>query len=70
VSGKPSSWLSIEACLFHTASLVVMGDKLGTDPWTSQSACYGLSQEPFFSETVGLFKSIDNYVKGCYALTA
>jgi hypothetical protein len=69
-SGNPSSWLSTEAYLFHIASLAVMGDKMGTDPRTGQSACYGFSQEPFFSKTVDLFKSVDDYAKGCYALTA
>jgi hypothetical protein len=29
--GKPSSWLSTEACLFPTSSLAVMGEKLGMD---------------------------------------
>jgi hypothetical protein len=27
-----------------------------------------LGQEPFFSGAVDLFKSVDDYVKGCYAL--
>jgi hypothetical protein len=30
--GNPSSRLSIEACLFPTTSLTIMGEKLGTDP--------------------------------------
>jgi hypothetical protein len=68
-SGKPSSWLSTEACLFSTASLVVMGEKLGMDPRTGQPTCCGLGQEPFFSRVVDLFKSVDDYVKDCYALT-
>jgi hypothetical protein len=29
--GKPSSWLSTEACLFPTTSLAVVGEKLGTN---------------------------------------
>jgi hypothetical protein len=66
---KPSSWLSTEACLFPTASFVVMGEKLGTDPWTGQSTCCGLGREPFFSGAVDLFKSVDDYMKDCYALT-
>jgi hypothetical protein len=69
-SGKPSSWLSTEACLFRTGSLTIMGEKLGTDPWNGQLACCGLSQESFFSEAVDLFKSVDDYAKGCYTLTA
>jgi hypothetical protein len=46
-----------------------MGEKLGMDPWTGQLACCELGREPFFSGAVDLFKSIDDYVKGCYALT-
>jgi hypothetical protein len=67
---KPSSWLSIEAYIFPTASLAVMGEKLGMDSRTGQSVCCGLGQEPFFSGVVDLFKSVDDYLKGCYALTA
>jgi hypothetical protein len=69
-SGKTSSWLSTGACLFLTASLAVMGEKLNTDPWTGQSACCGLGREPFFSGAVDLFGYVDDYVKYCYALTA
>jgi hypothetical protein len=46
-----------------------MGEKLDTDPRIGQTACCGLCREPFFSRVVDLFKSVDNYVKGCYALT-
>jgi hypothetical protein len=67
---KHNSRLSTEACLFPNASLAVMGEKLGTDPWTGQPACYGLGREPIFSGVVDLFKSVDDYVKCCYALTA
>jgi hypothetical protein len=52
-----------------TASLVGSGEKLGTNPWISQPACSGLCQEPFFLGAVVLFNSVDDYVKGCYALT-
>jgi hypothetical protein len=45
VSGKPTSWLSTEACFFLTALLSVMGEKLGTDPQTSQPVCCGLDRE-------------------------
>jgi hypothetical protein len=69
-SSKPSSWLSTEACLFLTALLVVMGEKLGMDPRTSQPVCYGLDREPFFSGAVNLFKFVDDYAKCCYVLTA
>jgi hypothetical protein len=47
-----------------------MGEKLGTDPRTGQPACCGLGRELFFSRAVDLFKSVNNYMKGYYALTA
>jgi hypothetical protein len=49
--------------------LVVLGEKLGKNPQIGQPVCYGLGQEPFFSGAVDLFKSIDDYMKGYYALT-
>jgi hypothetical protein len=55
--------------MYPTASLAVLGEKLGTDSWTGQPMCCGLCREPFFLGAVDMFKSIDNYVKGCYALT-
>jgi hypothetical protein len=66
---KSSSWLSTKVYLFSTASLATMGEKLGIDPRTSQPMYYRLGQEPFFSGAVDLFKSIDDYMKGCYVLT-
>jgi hypothetical protein len=66
--GKPSSWLSSEACLFPTVSLAVVGEKLGTDPRIRQPSSCGLCWEPFFSGVVDLYKSVDDFVKGCYAL--
>jgi hypothetical protein len=53
-----------------TASISVLGKKLGTDPRISQPACCGLCQEPFFSGAVALSIDVDDFVKGCYALTA
>jgi hypothetical protein len=53
-----------------TTSMAVLGEKLGTDPWIDQPTCCGLCWEPFFSGTVTLHNSIDDYAKGCYALTA
>jgi hypothetical protein len=47
-----------------------MGEKLGMNPWTGQPSCWGLGHEPFFSGAVDLFKYVDDYAKGCYALTA
>jgi hypothetical protein len=69
-SGKPSSWLSTEACLFSTASLAVVGEKLGTDLWIRQPSSCGLCREPFFSGVVDPYKSVDDFTKGCYVLTA
>jgi hypothetical protein len=66
---KPSSRLSTEAWLFPTASLSIVGEKLGTDPRIGQSVRCGLCREPFFSGIVDLFKSIDDCAKGCYMWT-
>jgi hypothetical protein len=63
---KPSIWLSIEGWLFSTASLAVLGEKLGTDPWIGQPSYCGLYREPFFSGAVDLLKSVDDFTKGCY----
>jgi hypothetical protein len=68
--GKSSSRLSTEACLFLTTSLTVMEEKLGTDLQTDQLSCCGLGREPFFSRVVDMFKSVDDYMKDCYVLTA
>jgi hypothetical protein len=67
--GMPSSWFSTEACLFPTASLAVVGEKLGMDPWIKRSSSCGLCRDPFFSGAVDLYKSVDDFTKGCYALT-
>jgi hypothetical protein len=66
---KPCSWLSIEARLFLNASLAVLGEKPGMDPRIGQPSCWGLCQEPYFSGAVDLFKSIADFVKGCYTWT-
>jgi hypothetical protein len=52
-----------------TASLVGPGEKLGIDPWIGQLVCCGLRWEPFFTRTVILLNSVDDYVKGCYMWT-
>jgi hypothetical protein len=52
-----------------TASMVVLGEKLGMNPRIDQLSCCGLGQEPFFSGAVALLNSVDDYVKGCYELT-
>jgi hypothetical protein len=69
IEQEPSSWLSTEACLFSTTLFTIVGEKLGMDPQTSKPSCCGLGRQPFFSWVVGLFKSVDDYMKGCYALT-
>jgi hypothetical protein len=69
-SGEPSNWLSTKTCLFPTASLAVVREKLGTDPRIRQPSSCGLYREPFFSGAVDLYKSVDNFMKGCYVLTA
>jgi hypothetical protein len=51
-----------------TASMAILGEKLGTYPRIGQSVCSGLCREHFFSGAVSLLNSIDDYVKGCYAL--
>jgi hypothetical protein len=70
VPGKHSSQLLTEAYLFPTTSLTVMGEKLGMDLWTGQLLCCELGREPFFSGAVDAFKSVDDYTKGCFVLTA
>jgi hypothetical protein len=52
-----------------TISLVGSGEKLDTDPRIGQPSWCGLCQEPFFSGAVDLLNSVDDYAKGCYALT-
>jgi hypothetical protein len=66
---KSSSWLSKEACLFLTASLIVVGENLGTDPQIGRPSSCELCREPFFSGAVDLYKSVDDSAKGCYTLT-
>jgi hypothetical protein len=68
--GKPSSLSSTEGGFTPTASLVVLGERLGTDLWIGQSVCCGLFQESFFSGAVTLSIAVDDFTKGCYALTA
>jgi hypothetical protein len=49
-----------------TASMDVVGEKLGMDQWVGQLACYGFRQEPFFSVAVSLSNVVDDVVKGCH----
>jgi hypothetical protein len=52
-----------------TASMAILGEKLGTNLWIGQPACCVLCREPFLLGAVTLLNYIDDYVKGCYALT-
>jgi hypothetical protein len=52
-----------------TALMDVLGEKFSTDPQIGQPSCCRLGREPFFSGEVALLNSVDDYVKGCYALT-
>jgi hypothetical protein len=49
--------------------MAVLEEKLCTDSRIGQLMCCGLCQESFFSRAVVLLNSIDDYVKGRYALT-
>jgi hypothetical protein len=52
-----------------TASMAALGEKLCTYLWIGQPTCCELCWDPFFSGAVALLNSVDDYVKGCYALT-
>jgi hypothetical protein len=70
VPGNPSSLSSTEGGFTVTASMAILGEKLGTDLQIGQLTCFGLCQGPFFLGAVALSIAIDNFQKGCYALTA
>jgi hypothetical protein len=44
--------------------MVVVGEKLGMDPWIGHLMCCGSEREPFFLGAVDPFNSIDDFVKG------
>jgi hypothetical protein len=67
--GKISSLLSMDGGFTPTASMAVLGEKLGTDPWIGQPTCCELGRESFFSGAVALSIAVDDIAKGCYALT-
>jgi hypothetical protein len=67
--GKSSSLPSIEGGFTLTASMAVLGEKLGMNLRIGQPTCYGLCREPFFSGAVTLSIAVDDFVKGCYVLT-
>jgi hypothetical protein len=67
--GKPSSLMSTVGAFTPTASMAGSGEKLGTYPWIGQPSCCGLCREPFFSGAVALSVTVNDFTKGCYALT-
>jgi hypothetical protein len=69
VSDKPSSLPSTEGDFTPTALMTVLVEKLSMDLRIGQSTYCRLCREPFFSGKVTLFIIVDDFVKGCYALT-
>jgi hypothetical protein len=67
---KSSILPSTEGGFTPTASMVALGEKLGMDPRIGQPSDYGLGREPYFLGTVALSIAVDEFTKGCYALTA
>jgi hypothetical protein len=65
----PSILTSTEGGFTPTTSMAGSEEKLGMNLWIGQPSCYGLCQEPFFSGAVALSIVVDDFVKGCYALT-
>jgi hypothetical protein len=63
---KPSSLSSTEAWIKSTASLVVLGEKLGMDPHIGQLMCCRLCREIFFSGAVRSIQICRWLVKGCH----
>jgi hypothetical protein len=53
-----------------TFSMAILREKLSTDPRIGQPVCCGLCRKPFFLGVVARLNSVDDYIKGCYALTA
>jgi hypothetical protein len=43
--GNPSSLSSTDGGFTPTASMAILGEKLGTDPRIGQLSCYGLGKE-------------------------
>jgi hypothetical protein len=63
---KPSSLPSTEGGFTPTASMTVLGEKLGTNLRIDQLMCCGLRQEPLFSGAVALSIIVDDFTKGCH----
>jgi hypothetical protein len=68
-TGKPSSLSSTKGGPTPTSSMTALREKLGTDSQIGQLACCGLCWELFFLGVVTLSVTVDNFMKGCYALT-
>jgi hypothetical protein len=51
-----------------TASMIGLGEKLGTNPRISHLACWGLCWEPLFSGAVESVQIYHRLMKGCHAL--
>jgi hypothetical protein len=49
-----------------TASMAVLGEKLGMNSWIDQPACCELCRELIFSGAVALLNFVDDYAKVCY----
>jgi hypothetical protein len=47
-----------------TASIAVVGEKLGMNSRIGQTSCCGLGQEPFFLGEVTLSNTVDDSMKG------
>jgi hypothetical protein len=66
---KPSSLTSTEGGFTPIASMIGLGEKLGTDPWIRQSSCCGFCREPFLLGVVALSIPVDDFTKGSYMQT-
>jgi hypothetical protein len=67
---KPNSLASTDGGFTPTTSMADSGGKLGTDPRVGLSSCCGLCWKSFFSGAVTLSIAVDDFMKGCYVLTA
>jgi hypothetical protein len=67
---KPSTPPSVEGGFTPIASMVGLGEKLGTDPQIGQPSCWKLGREPFLLGTVALLIVVDDFAKGFNTQTA
>jgi hypothetical protein len=66
---SPVAGCQQKVCFAPTASMAILGEKLGRNPWIGQPVCYGLCREIFFSGAVALLNFVDDCTNCCYALT-